>query len=190
MNRKRSHLPLIAVDRDGTLIEEGEYLAQPRQVHLLPGAVVGLKRLQKAGYRVAVLSNQSGVGRGLITRAQAKRVAARFLSVVRRAGGVINSYQWCPHHPDAGCLCRKPGLGMLKRAARELRMSWKGAISVGDRPSDVQVGQRARGKGVLVLTGYGRQWQKDRRCRANKVAKDFRSAVSWILKEAKGRDYE
>jgi histidinol-phosphate phosphatase family protein len=189
--KKRSKnrvLPLVLADRDGTLIEEGEYLSDPKGVKLLPGAVPGLKKLKRAGFRVVVVSNQSGVGRGLMTMTQLKRVNRRFLQLLNEKKVLLDGVYWCPHRPSARCACRKPRLGMVKRAARDLRVSWKRSISVGDRPSDVQLGQKTGGKGVLVLTGYGREWSNRRWGRpADHIAKDFRHAVEWILKTATTR---
>lgn len=182
--------PLIALDRDGTLIREGHYMSHPRQVKLLVGAAQGLKRLRKAGYKVIVLSNQSGVGRGAITAAEALQVRDKFLSDLRRAGAHIDGYYWCPHAPERNCACRKPKLKLLKEAARKMRMPWRGAWSVGDRPSDVQIGQKAGGKGILVRTGYGQRWAKKRNLKAAFVARNFNSAVSWILKQEKGPQHD
>lgn len=180
-----SEKPLLLLDRDGTLIEEGEYLSDPKQVRLLPGVPVALKRLKHAGFRIVVVSNQSGVGRGWITPGQLGRVNHRFLQLLKAKKAPIDGLYWCPHKPSARCPCRKPKLGMAKRAARDLGISWRHSISVGDRPSDVQIGQRAGGFGILVLTGYGACWKRD--SRADYVAKNFKEAVSWILKKTSSR---
>ena len=175
--------PLLLLDRDGTLIEERDYLSDPKQVRLLPGVAGGLKRLKRAGFRLVVVSNQSGVGRGLMTLRQVKSVNRRFLQILKARKASLDGVYWCPHRPSARCSCRKPKLGMAKRAARDLRISWKRCISVGDRPSDVQLGQRSGGRGILVLTGYGRGWAKKwKGRRADHIAKDFRQAADWILK--------
>jgi D-glycero-D-manno-heptose 1,7-bisphosphate phosphatase len=180
---KRLTKPLVLLDRDGTLIEERDYLSDPAGVKLLPGAARGLKRLKRAGFRLVVVSNQSGVGRGLMTMGQLKRVNRRFLQLLKVKKVALDGVYWCPHRPSARCSCRKPKLGMAKRAAKGLGVPWKGSISVGDRPSDVQLGQKTGGRGILVLTGYGRQWSKKWKGRpADYIAKDFRQAAVWILK--------
>jgi len=181
---KRSPEPLILLDRDGTLIEEKGYLSDPEGVKLLPGVVQGLKKLKRAGFRVVVVSNQSGVGRGLISMGQLEIVNRRFLQLLKAKKAAPDGVYWCPHRPSAHCFCRKPKLGMVKRAARELKVSWKKSISVGDRPSDIQLGQKTGGSGVLVLTGYGRRWRRTS-VKADHVAKDFGGAVSWIQKASK-----
>src|SRR5450631_2132822 len=108
-------LPLLLLDRDGTLIEEKDYLTDPRQVRLLSGVPQALKRLKRAGFKIAVISNQSGVGRGLISMAQLKRVNSRFLRLLKLKKAPIDGLYWCPHSPSARCACRKPKLGMVKR---------------------------------------------------------------------------
>ena len=178
---KRSSEPLVLLDRDGTLIEEKEYLSDPGGVKLLPGAVRGLKKLRRAGCRIVVVSNQSGVGRGLITMAELRNVNRRFLQLLKAQKVAPDGVYWCPHRPSARCSCRKPKLGLVKRAARDLRVSWKRSFSVGDRPSDVVLGQKTGGQGVLVLTGYGKQWLKSS-LKPDYVAKNFNQAADWILK--------
>src|SRR5262245_37368900 len=105
-NPKRSS-PLLLLDRDGPLIEAGEYMSDPRQVKLYPGVPAALRKLKKAGFRIAVVSNQSGVGRGLVTLDQMHRVNRRFLELLRQRKARIDGLYWCPHHPNAGCSCRK-----------------------------------------------------------------------------------
>jgi histidinol-phosphate phosphatase family protein len=181
--------PLILLDRDGTLIEEQGYLSDPSSVKLLPGAVSGLRRLKRAGLRVVVVSNQSGIGRGLVTVRQVKDVSGRFQQLLQMKKVILDGVYWCPHRPSVHCSCRKPKLGMVKLAAGKLKVSWKGSISVGDRPSDVQLGQNTGGKGILVLTGYGRQWARNwKGRRPDHMAKNFGEAAEWILKTTRS-DY-
>lgn len=173
---------MICVDRDGTLIEECDYLADPRNVRLLPGVVPGLKRLQAAGFQVVIISNQSGVARRLLSRRAVERVNTRFVSLLKKKGVSLDGLYWCPHGPAEGCACRKPKLGLVKQAARALKTPWRQSISIGDRWSDVVLGQRTGGKGILVLTGYGHQALKSQgHIHPDHVAKDFNSATKWII---------
>ncbi len=181
--------PTLFLDRDGTLIEEKDYLKDPSQVKLLPGVVAGLKTLKKAGYALAVVSNQSGVGRGMLTRVDVERVNRHFISLLKSRGVTVKKVYWCPHLPSDRCSCRKPAPGLLKKAARDLGTAWRGGISVGDRQSDIDLAQSAGGKGILVLTGYGREnWKAGRVKHPDYVAKNFTDVVRWILKE--GTSYE
>jgi D-glycero-D-manno-heptose 1,7-bisphosphate phosphatase len=174
---------LLLLDRDGTLVEEGDYLGDPAKLKFISGVFKALKALQRAGYATVVVSNQSGIGRGLITRSAVDRVQAEFLRQLRRAGVTLEGYYRCPHAPEARCACRKPRLGLVKRAARDLGIPWKASVSVGDRASDVRLGQRTGGKGVLVLTGYGKRWERHGTVQPDHVAKNLAAAIPWLLKE-------
>jgi D-glycero-D-manno-heptose 1,7-bisphosphate phosphatase len=179
---KRPTLPTLFLDRDGTLIREQDYLSDPRKVHLLSGVAPGLRRLKRAGFSLVVVSNQSGVARGLITPAQLEAVKKRFLQVLTQHKAAVDGYFVCPHASDAGCSCRKPNSGLLRKASRDLGIPWRGGISIGDRPSDVQLAQRADGHGVLVLTGYGRQfvnaWKGPKPVY---TAKNFKAFIDWVM---------
>jgi len=180
---RKSSLPTLFLDRDGTLVVEKNYMKDPAQVRLLSGVADGLRRLRKAGFRVVVISNQAGVGRGLITVAELHAVNKRFRSVLRKNKAPIDGYYWCAHAPDDGCSCRKPKAGLLKRASRELGLSWKRSISVGDRSSDIELSQRVGGWGVLMLTGHGQQSRrKGLTARPDYVAARFSHFVSWVLR--------
>jgi len=175
-------LPTLFLDRDGTLIHEVNYLKDARQVRLLPGVAQGLRRLKCAGFTLVVTSNQSGIARGFITPAQLESVRARFFQLLAQRKALVDGYYWCPHPPHGRCLCRKPRSGMLRQAARELKIPWRGGISVGDKPSDVWLAQRAEGFGVLVLSGYGREFFKNWKGRKpDHTAKNFKAVVDWIL---------
>ena len=172
--------PLLLLDRDGTLMAEGEYLTDPKQVRLLPGVPAALNTLKRDGFKMVVVSNQSGVGRGVITMSQLRQVNQRFLQLLKARGASVDGLYWCPHAPKDRCACRKPKLGMVKRAAQDLGVSWKESISVGDKPSDVQLGQKTGGLGILVLTGYGQEWKKrSKEFKPDHVAKDFAQAAQW-----------
>lgn len=180
--RAKVSRPLVLLDRDGTLIAEKNYLHNPRQIVVLPGVINALKRLRQAGFPLVVVSNQSGLGRGLISRQAVERVNRRFVALLRSAGVRLNGLFWCPHGPGDGCRCRKPNIGLVQRAAQKLGVSWRGSISVGDKLSDVALGLRTGGRGILVLTGFGREAARQKGgVRPDYIAKDFRAAARWIL---------
>jgi D-glycero-D-manno-heptose 1,7-bisphosphate phosphatase len=182
MRSQKHKQPILLFDRDGTLIREKGYLGDPNGVQLLSGVVDGLKRLQKAGYPLVVVTNQAGVGRGILTRKAVVSVKKRFLDLLKSKGIVLDGYYWCPHAPDAGCRCRKPEIGMVRQASRKLKRTYRGAISVGDRWSDVALGQNAKGHGVLILTGYGRRYlEQPTRIKPDFVARNFKAFTAWVL---------
>ncbi len=170
---------LVLLDRDGTVIEEKVYLSDPEGVELTPGASEGLRRLQEAGAELVIVSNQSGIARGKFTEAEAQAVNRRMVEMLRREGVSIRAVYYCPHGPDDGCDCRKPAPGMLLRAAEETGLPLQDAVMVGDKAIDVEAGQRAGCRTVLVLTGYGRDMRDQ--CRPDFVAEDLREAAEWIL---------
>lgn len=147
----------VFVDRDGTLIRERDYLSDPAAAELLPGAVDGLRRFQAAGYGVVIVSNQSGIARGLFDEVAYRAVAAAVESMLGTQGvGVLGSYH-CPHHPDftGPCDCRKPATGLFRRAARDNGLDLSLSVYVGDRVRDVAPALELGGQGILVRTGYG-----------------------------------
>jgi D-glycero-D-manno-heptose 1,7-bisphosphate phosphatase len=151
----RASRRMVLLDRDGTLIEDRHYLADPQGVRLLPGALEGLRALSAAGIRAAVLTNQSGVARGRITPAQLAAVHDR-LSALLGAGGVsLAGIFSCLHAPDAGCACRKPAEGLARQAADALGFALPEAVVVGDKASDLELGHRLGVPAILVRTGEG-----------------------------------
>ena len=151
--------PAVFLDRDGTLIREAEYLADPDGVELLPGVPEALRALRAAGYALVVVTNQSGIARGLYDEHDYRRVADRLDDMLARAGASVDATYHCPHHPDHGppCDCRKPALGMHRRAADQLKLDLAASWYVGDKASDVEPAHAVGGRGILVRTGYGRR---------------------------------
>ncbi len=145
----------VFLDRDGTIIVEKNYLADPAGVELLPGAAEGLAKLAGLGYLLVVVSNQSGVGRGYFAAARVEAVHARLDELLAAAGAGIDKYYYCPHRPDEGCACRKPLTGMIDDALRELDISAGCSFMIGDSLCDLQLGKNAGLTPVLVRTGYG-----------------------------------
>lgn len=151
--------PAVFVDRDGTLIVDRDYLADPAGVKLIPGAVEALRALREAGYALVVVTNQSGIARGLYTLADYRAVAARLDALLAEAGAGVDGTWFCPHHPDVHgpCACRKPGTGMYREAAARLGLDLAASWYVGDKVTDVLPALELGGQGVLVRTGYGRE---------------------------------
>lgn len=151
--------PAVFVDRDGTLVVEREYLADPEGVLLIEGAVDALKSLRAGEYRLVVVTNQSGIARGLYTEEDYHRVARRLDALLREAGVSVDGTYYCPHHPDYSgpCDCRKPDTGMYERAASELDIDLAASWYVGDKLSDVLPARALGGRAILVRTGYGRE---------------------------------
>jgi histidinol-phosphate phosphatase family protein len=136
--------PALFLDRDGTLIEDTGFVSDPRDVRPLPGAGEALRRAVDAGYLLVVISNQSGVARGLIDVDQLAAVDAEFRLQFRERFGIeFDAVLYCPHGPDDRCQCRKPEPGNLLRAAEELDIDLSSSLMIGDRPSDLEAGRAA-----------------------------------------------
>jgi D-glycero-D-manno-heptose 1,7-bisphosphate phosphatase len=176
--------PAVFLDRDGTLVRETGYLSDPEALELLPGVGLALRNLVEAGIPLVVVSNQSGVGRGMFTSADVHAIMARLRQRLRAHGVEISAIYYCPHRPEEGCPCRKPRTGLLERAAEDLHLSLADSVMIGDKRIDAAAGRRAGGRGVLVRTGYGR----DEEGRADApgpapdhVCDDLAAAVAWWL---------
>ncbi|NLD05531.1 MAG: HAD family hydrolase [Synergistaceae bacterium] len=176
---------LIILDRDGTLIEEKNYLHDPDEVKIIPGVVDGLKKLTCEGYKFIVLTNQSGIGRGYFEESDMFLVNAKISKLLSYEGIEILKFYYCPHKPEDDCKCRKPKPGMVNNACFELGLSIKDIYCViGDKKSDVELAENIGVKSILVLTGYGRSSLKDGVC-ASHVTEDLKEAADLIIKEAR-----
>ncbi len=144
--------PALFVDRDGTIIADAHYPSHAAQVRLLRGAAAAIARANAAQVPVVVVTNQSGIGRGMISQAQYEDVRARIDDLLVSAGARIDATYHCPHWPSlhGPCDCRKPGLGMYQRAAEDLDLTLHASAYIGDRWRDVQPARDTGGIGILV----------------------------------------
>ncbi|MEP6754116.1 MAG: D-glycero-beta-D-manno-heptose 1,7-bisphosphate 7-phosphatase [Chthonomonadales bacterium] len=173
----------IFVDRDGVLNQENDaYIKSPDDLILFPNAPASVRRMNEAGFMVIVISNQSGVGRGLFTEQDLTNVQGKLTHAVEVERGKIAALYHCPHTPDAGCDCRKPKPGMILQAAAEHNIDLASSYMVGDRSTDIQCGFNAGVTTVLVLTGK-HEWvvMEDEPIDPICTAKDISAAVDWIL---------
>ena len=154
--------PAVFLDRDGVIIEHrDDYVKSLAEVYFIPGAVEALARLARHDYLTVIATNQSAIGRGLMTRADADAINAHILERIAAAGGRVDGLYLCPHRPEDGCACRKPAPGMLLDAARDLGVDLGASVMIGDALTDVLAAQAAGVKPILVLTGLGhRQTQE------------------------------
>jgi D-glycero-D-manno-heptose 1,7-bisphosphate phosphatase len=169
--------PAVFLDRDGTLMEEAHYCSHPDQVRIIPGVPEALHALKQAGFRLVIVTNQSGIGRGYYTLADYQAVQAHFLGLLGE--GLIDATYFCPEAPEKNSPRRKPATGMVVEAQRDLSLDLARSWFVGDKAVDVQCARRAGVRPILVLTGHG---ASEDAAGAEFVAKDFASAVAFILK--------
>jgi len=160
-DRYNTHmLPAIFLDRDGVIIENrSEYVRSWADVRFLPGALPALARLKDSPYIIVIITNQAGIGRGLISLQTAEQINAQLIREIEAAGGRVDGLFMCPHKPDDGCDCRKPQPGLILQAARALDIRLEDSLIIGDNLSDLQAGMAARvGQVVLVRTGLGAEF--------------------------------
>jgi len=182
-HRARAPRGAVFVDRDGTLVKEVGYLSDPADLELLPGAARAIREAHAAGLPVVVVSNQSGVGRGLFPLSRVYAAMGRLRILLRAEGAEPDAIYFCPHRPDADCPCRKPRPGLLERAADDLVLDLPSSVMIGDKRLDPATGHAAGAAGVLVRSGYGREEEKaEGQWRApDAVCDDVAQAVRWFL---------
>ncbi len=182
--------PAVFLDRDGTVNEEMGYINHPDRFVLLPGAAAAIRRINQSGLKAVVVTNQSGVARGYFPVDLMDEVHEKMSRLLEEEGAFLDGIYTCIHGPPGegefqGCDCRKPAIGLIKQAARELELDPKSCYVVGDRFKDIEMARNAGAKAILVLTGYGKGelefFGASCKAQADFVAKDLGEAVDWIL---------
>lgn len=182
---KSEDLRAIFLDRDGVLnADSEEFIKSPDELHLLPGVPESLARLSEAGYALIVVTNQSGVGRGLVSEEDLAAIHDRLRLAIEAEGGRLTAVYYCPHHPDDRCVCRKPSPEMVRRAAREHHLDLQASFFVGDKPRDISCGAEAGCKTILVLSGLEKEYDPSRfPHKPDLVFQALPEAAEWILKQ-------
>ena len=169
--------PAVFFDRDGTLIEEVHYCSDPSRVRLYPGVPEALAKLKSAGFLNIIITNQSGIGRGIITLGQYEAVHAELLRQIGNPSLITATY-YCPDHPNVPSTRRKPAPGMVLEAAQDHGIDLSRSWFIGDKAADISCGKAAGTRTILVQTGYG---QQETASAPDFLAKDVVAAVEIIL---------
>jgi D-glycero-D-manno-heptose 1,7-bisphosphate phosphatase len=188
----------VFLDRDGTINEEVGYLKSLDMLKVIPGAGAAIRRLNAAGFKVVIITNQSGVARGYFPESLVHEAHALLTATLLKDGATIDGIYYCPHHPTAGnskhtiqCDCRKPATGLMDRAARDLDIDLKRSFMVGDKWSDIELGHRAGARSILVRSGFAPDDAGNKRPfhveDPDFTAHDLAEAADWII-EQKGQD--
>lgn len=182
----------VFMDRDGTITEEVGYVNHPSRLRLFDWTIPAIRQLNRAGLKAVVITNQAGVARGYFTEELVNEVHGLLRKQIESAGAHLDGVYYCPHHPSVGappyrrdCQCRKPRIGMLEQAAKDLGIDLSHSYMVGDRYGDVEMARRAGARAVLVKSGYGlgeftyqqHTWKEQ----PDYVAEDLLDAVRWIV---------
>ncbi|MDX2253707.1 MAG: lipopolysaccharide heptosyltransferase II, partial [Nitrospira sp.] len=181
----------IFLDRDGTLNPDPGYIRSPDQFELFPGVAQALAKLARAGARLIVVTNQSGVARGLFSIGELEAVHAKLLRLLGEAGATLDALYVCPHHPDDSCNCRKPNTGLIDQAVRERAVDLTRSYLIGDHVRDVELAKRVGSRSILVTTGAVLPQQieglKASGLAPDRVASSFDEAAEWLLMDARNR---
>jgi D-glycero-D-manno-heptose 1,7-bisphosphate phosphatase len=187
MRKKTRQNIAVFLDRDGTINVEVDYVNRLRDFRLLPGVGRAIKALNRAGVRVIVASNQSGVARGYLTMETLGRMTEKMRKGLMSQGARLDAVYYCPYHPDEGSNYRKPGTGMALVAKKRFGLDLKKSFVVGDTRSDIEFGRNMGAGTALVLTGHSRgdePWVGE--LKPDCIAQELGGAVSWILGELGG----
>jgi heptosyltransferase-2 len=181
----------VFLDRDGTLNYDPGYLNVAAELKLFAGVGSALARLKKAGAKLVVVTNQSGIGRGIVTLKDLEAIHARLQGLLEQEDAALDAIYFCPHHPDDGCRCRKPNVGMVERAVSELQLDLGRSYVIGDHARDIQLAHRVGAKAILLTPAPvdAQSWErlKVEQAMPDVVAKSMAEAVDWIVKDVKTR---
>ncbi len=167
------------LDRDGTLIEEVNFLSKVDEMRVFPFTFEAVKLLKDAGFLVIVVTNQSGIGRGIYDEAAMNAIHDEMQVQLE---GMIDGFYFCPHLPCDGCSCRKPSLGMLESAAKDFSIDLSSSWMIGDKKIDVETGRNAGSRTALVMTGYGRSHANELDSMPDVLAENLLDAVREALR--------
>ena len=178
----------VFLDRDGVIIvNRSDYVKTPEEVLFLPKVFEALHTINQSSYAIVLITNQSVVGRGIITLDQALRINQGVIAEIIARGGRIDASYICPHRPDEKCSCRKPAPGLLLKAAEELQMDLTRSYLIGDAVSDIEAASLVGAQGILVLTGRGREQANIMESKGNSafravaIMPDLEKAVDFII---------
>ena len=184
----------IFLDRDGTLNPDPGYIRSPDQFELFPGAAQALAKLRQAGARLILVTNQSGVARGMLSLSDLEAIHAKLGRLLGEAGASLDAVYLCPHHPDDACDCRKPNTGLIDRAVRERHVDLSRSYVIGDHARDMELAKRVKSRSILVTTGAVSPQQVDELIASglvpDRVAPSLAEAVDWLLADVRTRSVQ
>lgn len=171
---------LILIDRDGTINVERHYLSAPEQIELFPETAEGIKLLRSLGFQIAVVTNQSAIGRGFFDSERLDEIHRRLREVLAEAGTQVDAIYFCPHLPEDECQCRKPGIEMAIKAAAEFDSELSKSFVIGDNVCDIELGKNINAVTILVKTGYGKRVLEEQKTKSDYVVENLLEAAYLI----------
>lgn len=173
--------PAAFLDRDGTLIEEANYLAGPEGLKLFPFAAEAVRLLREHGFLVVLITNQSGIGRGYFDENDLREIHAKLIADLAIENAELDAIYFCPHAPENGCDCRKPQTGMIRQATADFSIDVENSWTIGDKAIDAETGFNAKTKTALVLTGYGVPEMQKLNVKPDLIAENLLKAAQKIV---------
>lgn len=177
---------IVFVDRDGVINENrDDYVKFWEEFKFIEGAKEAIKLLKENGFTVIVISNQSAIGRGLTTIEEVEKIHRNMVEELRNAHAFLDAIYYCPHKPDDGCECRKPRIGLLLKGVKEFRFNLRDAWIIGDNYSDIELGNNAGCRTLLVLTGLGKETAKKDNERPTCIKSSLLEAAIFLVSDTK-----
>jgi len=178
----------VFLDRDGTLAPDVPYCSRPEDFNLFEDVPRGIKKLNDNGFIVIVITNQSGIARGYFTEEKLSKIHDKLKRELNEVGAYVDGIYYCPHHPDDGCNCRKPSIGLFEKAIKDYDIDVKSSYLIGDRMLDIEAGYRIGCKNILVPeNNHKEKVMKElerSKIKPDKICKNFDEAVYWILNDS------
>lgn len=175
----------VFIDRDGTINTNFGYITDPNDFKMYPGVAEGIKLLKEKGFKIIIITNQSGIARGYLSKEKLKEIHEKMTDELFEKGTSIDAIYYCPHHPDDKCDCRKPNYGLIKRAVKDLDIDTRHSYIIGDRMLDVEAGHNAGLKTVLVPEDKEKieKEKKESNVKPDYSCDDFYTGTLWITKD-------
>jgi D-glycero-D-manno-heptose 1,7-bisphosphate phosphatase len=171
---------LVLIDRDGTINVERHYLSSPEQIELFPQTTAALKLLKSLGLKVAVVTNQSAIGRGYFDLTRLEEIHEHLHAVLEKSGASVDAVYFCPHLPEDECECRKPLTDMARRAAEDFSARLSDSFVIGDNVCDIELGKNVGATTILVRTGYGARTEREQKTQPDFVVENLFEAANLI----------
>lgn len=176
MNKKR----FVILDRDGTIIKHKHHLTDLNDVQLTPKSAEAIKKLKDLGMGIIIITNQSVVGRGLVSLSGLEVIHKKILHLLAEKGAHIDAIYFCPHRPEDNCSCRKPKLGLAQQASKDYGFDPKSCFVIGDNTADIEMGKKFQATTILVKTGYGEKVAEESLVKPNNIVADLMEAANTI----------
>jgi len=173
----------VFVDRDDTINRDVHYCSRPEDFELLLTVGTGIRLLNREGFKVVVITNQSGIARGYFTEEMLERIHQKMVDELAKYGAQVDAIFYCPHHPDEGCECRKPKPKLTYQAIKQLHIDPRQSFIIGDRLMDVELARTIGCKSVMIPSELGKEELKNSSVFPDYIASDFESAAKWITEQ-------